>query len=654
MRIFLCCLGLGFLSFGAIAQQKMSKAQFDGLSKNQQELYLRVKKADDEATKRMRDYLTVHGLENKVVKENGTSFILTDVVDGTPLYTTVDNDDAAIATGTVHLQVGGSLGLDLDGAGITVGVWDDGPVQTDHVELQNGSNTGTRVINVELQNTDGELGEIPHATHVSGTIISKGVNPNAKGMATEADVRTFNFLNDTPEMVSTVTNATIEMFLSNHSYGLPINQSNGTQLAAWRMGAYDQNARTVDDIASSNPQYLIVASAGNGGTDSYPGGLVPGFDKLTGNKNAKNNLVIANASPSIDPFTGDVTFTINGSSSQGPTDDLRIKPDISGDGTGLLSPVPGGGYSTFSGTSMSAPNVTGSLVLLQQYYKQLYSEYMMAATLKGLVCHTATDDAGVSGPDPRFGWGLLNTKKAAEVLTGSNSNMAVVDELTLDNNGTYTISFGAQAGDQLSATICWTDIPGLTASGPDDLNNPLSRLVNDLDVRISKDNAIFLPWKLNYTGSSFSNSKADNTVDNVERIDIDVTETGVYTLVVSHKGTLQSQGAFGPREQNFSLIVTGNNLTLGTEDSQITNNLVVFPNPSKGEFTISFDSSPNYNDDIKIDVVDMSGRLVYKRSFSNTSSQFSNTINLGDVASGIYLANISNGGIRSSHKIIID
>ena len=105
----------------------------------------------------------------------------------------------------------------------------------------------------------------------------------------------------------------------------------------------------------------------------------------------------------------------NSSSSEGPADDLRIKPDIMGNGTGLYSTYESADavYSTISGTSMASPNVAGTLLLLQQHYKNVTNNFMKAATLKGLACHTA-DDAGNIGPDPVFGWGLLNAKKAAE------------------------------------------------------------------------------------------------------------------------------------------------------------------------------------------------------------------------------------------------
>ena len=627
------------------------------------ELLKQFLKAEYEAEQRVLDYLQNNPqVKRHISKENGGVMSIVDIVNGKPLYMGTDNLEAAKATGVTQLQTGGPLGLNLDGTGMTVLVWDGGPVQTDHAEFMDASNTQTRVTNMEASNTDGSSDVDDHATHVSGTISAKGANSLAKGMATNVSVVTYNFLNASSEITSALMGATMPLLLSNHSYGIVIYDEGELTVDPSYIGSYESQASAADVLHYNNPYHLKVTSAGNNGTVSYTGGLVNGLDKLAGSANAKNNLVIANANPTVTEqpaFSGNYVITnlvINASSSQGPSDDLRVKPDIAADGTNLLSPVPTDSYATFTGTSMSAPNTTGALVLLQQYFEQLNGVYMKSSTIKGLVCHTAIDDINAVGPDPRFGWGFLDAKTSAETIAADFNGESIIDELTLNEGQTYTYTFAAQAGETLKATICWTDLPGDIAAGGVD-NDPTPRLVNDLDLRLEKDGTTFFPWKLDYSASSgISNSKADNSVDNVEKIEIETPVAGSYTLTVTHKGMLEGNvgGPFDPQSQDFSLIITGKNLTLGTKDNSFADSLVVFPNPSKGEFTISFNSNINNNNNINVDIYDVSGRLVYKNTFINNTVQFNETINLNGVAPGVYIANISSGNNITSHKIIIE
>lgn len=644
---------IGFFNF--LNSQNLA----ENISRANKELLKKFEKQEQERTNRINVFVKNNPSFNKSISnENSQIIYVYDIIDGKPIYKATDNQDAGRATKTSHLHTGGSLGLNLDGTGMTIGVWDGGPAEATHPEFSNTTNSNSRVTVIDLANVDGSTGTSNnHGTHVTGTISSKGVNIQALGMAPNVNVKSYNWTNDEAEMVTAANDAGNPIVISNHSYGIPIDQGGGNQLDASFMGSYSQDARDIDNIAKNNPQYLIVTSAGNSGNVTYTGGLYAGYDKLTTDKNAKNNLVVANASPSLVPFSYELaSLFINSGSSQGPTDDLRIKPDIAADGTNLFSTVSGGGYASFTGTSMSAPNTAGTLILLQQYYNQLNGVYMNSSTLKALVCHTSVDDGLVTGPDPEFGWGFLDAKVSAEAIASASNNESVLDELTLDDGQTYTLTFSAQAGEKLKATICWTDMPGDIAAGV--LNDPTPRLVNDLDLRLSKDGTTFLPWKLDYSPvSGFSNSKGDNIVDNIEVIDIDVPETGSYTLTVTHKGSLDGNvgGPFDPQSQDFSLLVTGSNLTLGVKENALAENLLVYPNPNRGEFVISFDStnSVNNDNDVKIDIYDIRGRLVYESAFNNVSSRFKETIYLNNVKSGMYIANISQGNNSTSQKIII-
>ena len=343
--------------------------------------------------------------------------------DGSPIYFSINNYNAAISTRANQLHSGGGLGLNLNGQGMTVGVWDGGATRTTHAEFG-----GRAVVGDGLTELNGNSF---HATHVSGTVMAAGLDFEAKGMAFQANIKTFDWTQDEAEVLAEIQNG---LLLSNHSYGVRLSSVPG-----WYPGAYSEDARQWDIIHSISPYYLMVVAAGNDGNNVNENATTTDFDKLTGNKNGKNNLVVANGSDAEISNDGQlISVNINFGSSEGPTDDLRIKPDITGNGTNLYSTNSTGDneYRSLSGTSMASPNVMGTLLLLQQHHNNLYQKFMKSATLKGLACHTA-DDAGNPGPDPVFGWGLLNAKTAANAITNNGLNTWISEE-SIAQNQIYT------------------------------------------------------------------------------------------------------------------------------------------------------------------------------------------------------------------------
>ncbi|AUC77491.1 S8 family serine peptidase [Olleya sp. Bg11-27] len=609
----------------------------------------KIKQTNKNIQKEITDYVTTNNVDRKYTNEDGTLFEIKYILNNKPVYMSTDNATEAISTRTNFLHNGGGLGLNLEGQNMHVATWDGGPTLSTHDEFLDDNTTPTS--RVTTPDSSASNGESNHSTHVSGTIIAKGTQASAKGMAPQATLTSFDWDNDSLEALNQAT--TNGLLLSNHSYGIPVS-TNGTQNApTWMMGCYNSDAVEWDTVAYNAPYYLMIASAGNDGSNTYTGGLANNYDKLTTNKNAKNNLVIANASnPLINPNgSGEMlNLFINTSSSQGPSDDGRVKPDITADGTDVYSPIStsNSSYDIYTGTSMSAPNTTGSLLLLQQYYNQLNSKYMKSATLKGLVCHTADDNTSSPGPDPIFGWGLLNSKVSAETIEqDATDGAAKIFESTLNNNDTFTTQVTIQSGQTLRATLCWTDPAGTAQDNQ--INSSTPALVNDLDLRITDaSNSTFLPWKLQLSNVQGLAVKGDNLVDNIERVDINNAPAGTYTITINHKGTLTNA------LQNYSLIITGESLTstLSTDTFKKESNLSVWPNPAKETLNYSFKSQTNGK--VQISLTDIQGRIVFtKTPFESQTSIIEGQLDLTGYSKGLYFFNIAQGNSTINKKVII-
>ena len=536
------------LSVGSYAQTQRQKSQITK-EYNKESLHTLQRKYAASSTQKKAEAIQIakkNGWDVKINLPNNGGFAELQKVtpDGKPVYYTVYNVDAARSTRTDHINSGGSLGLNLDGQNMTAYVWDGGATRPTHQEFDGPGGNNRVSINDGVTTLNGNSF---HAQHVTGTIVASGVRANAKGMASHARARTNDWTNDLAEATAAAADG---MLISNHSYGNSFRnpQTGQVWLPQHFFGGYIEDSRDWDNLMFNAPNYLMVVAAGNDGRDDSAnnnptGGR--GFDKLTGHSTSKNNLVVANAEDAnIDANGNLISVSINSSSSEGPTDDFRIKPDITGNGTEVYSTFDGSDtdYRSITGTSMASPNVTGSLLLLQQHYNNLNNSFMRAATLKGIALHTASD-AGATGPDAIFGWGLLNSKKAAETIS-ARGDESRIEELTLTSGQSYTITVDSDGSSPLLASISWTDRPG-TAN--EIVNSTTPVLVNDLDIRVTQNGTSYLPYRL--TGPT-TNSRADNNVDPYERVDV-ANASGSYTITVTHKGTLTGGS------QNFSLIVTG-------------------------------------------------------------------------------------------------
>lgn len=521
--------------------------------------------------------------------------------------------------------------------------------------------------------------------NVSGTSNGVSISGNTKGMAPLANFVAYSFNTTTLPGNSTTSTVFQKILattpsLSNHSYGVNTGWAyqaasttypvegwyyNGyydptTLVGMDLQGAYFTSDTNYDAIVKANPHMIIVKSAGNYFGDGPSGNTLPayysddndnwvafadtdvlpvnncasGYDCIGPGSLAKNIIVVGstNKLETIDSRYLEASNVSKASySSAGPRDDGGIKPDIAGVGSLIFAPSTStAGSQSFtrgSGTSFSAPQVTGIIGLWNEIHKSFFNDTALnASKAKTLLVHSAAE-AGVSaGPDAWYGWGFVDAKKGAEILIAKNNGTLIFDEFNIENNGNYTNNVQATANGPLKVTISWLD-PAYTGYGftYNALNNNrTSTLVNDLDLRIvdTTDNTIYLPWRLNLDNLNAGAERGDNTVDNVEQVIIDNAVAGrTYRIEVSHKGTLQNGEA-----QSFALIAEGNGALLNNKEVSLDNAISIYPTMATDTVNVLTPNKAN------IAIYDLSGKLLLEIEGKGAVA-----FNVASFSKGVYL-----------------
>jgi len=544
-------------------------------------------------------------------------------IDDMPIFYKNNNQGSSKTIRANSMYPGGSLGLNVTGTDMTAGVWDGGKVRNTHVELTGKITLGDNASTIAN-----------HATHVTGTICAAGVSGLARGIAYGAKAKTYDWTNDTTEMT---TFGGAGFLVSNHSYGYDV-----SSMPAWRFGAYDNSSIEYDDLSNVFPYYQIVQAAGNDRNDASINQSTAkgGYDLLTGTALSKNVITVA-AVEEVVNYTNPTSVVMSSFSNWGPTDDGRIKPDISAKGVHVYSSTgsSNNSYDYYDGTSMATPAITGLITLLQKHYNNKFSpEYMKASMVRGLLCHTAREAGDNPGPDYAFGWGLADGMSAAILINQAGTN-SILEIQTLDEGSQYNRSFYSETNQNIKVSICWTDPSGTITTTND---NRSARLKNNLDLKVYKDGQVYYPWKLdpeNYTDPATNIS--DNNVDNIEVIDIPNAGPGIYTIEVKHKGTLTN--GF----QDFALIASGsanNGLNLNTSHLQLDKTFFVFPNPTQGRLQYQTSLDVTWE---QIEIFDLSGKVVLR-----TQPNLEGSLDVSALESGAYFIQFKNQEQQLTRKFV--
>jgi hypothetical protein len=408
----------------------------------------------------------------------------------------------------------------LDGDNVVVMVYDGGKAFGGHADFSG-----------RLTERD-TSGTSDHATHVSGTIGGDGSASGGqyRGMAPAVTIESYGFEQEggLQEGFLYTDPGDLEADYGDaiNNYGAVIaNNSIGTNTAPngfpceWT-GNYGITSSVIDAVVRGalGGNIRIMWANGNERGSSNCG---TSFYSTAPPATAKNHITVGALNSNDESVT---YFT-----SWGPTDDGRIKPDIStagcqsdGDG-GVTSCSSSGGYSSKCGTSMASPTACGIGALLIQDWRTMNpgKPDMLNSTLKAMLAHTAVD-LGNAGPDCQYGYGSIRAEAAVDHL---RSGSLIENEVAHGDSFEFLVI--VDPGDpQLQVTLAWDDAPATPLVIPS--------LVNDLDlVVLGPDGNRHYPWAIDPANPGAPATKtAEDHLNNIEQVTVALPQAGVWRVQI--------------------------------------------------------------------------------------------------------------------------
>ena len=288
-----------------------------------------------------------------------------------------------------------------NGGSVTASWFD--PLSSDFPKDDKGHGTHTMGIMAGISETD-TIGVAFGAQWISAAVIDRGLSLSqtiagilsAFQWAVDPDGNP-QTLDDVPDVI-------------NNSWGIPPGFKPACDQTFWN---------AIDNV--ENAGVVVVFAAGNEGPD--PSTMRTPADRIF----SPNNSFSVGA---VDAQS--FGFPIASFSSRGPSgcDNQTIKPEVCAPGVGIYSCYKNGEYRLMSGTSMAAPFVSGAVAILRQYNPEATVEEIKDALLESCT------DLGPAGEDNDYGRGIINIKRALEILPPPQSpNLYLINFYT---NGANT------------------------------------------------------------------------------------------------------------------------------------------------------------------------------------------------------------------------
>ena len=270
-----------------------------------------------------------------------------------------------------------------------------------------------------------------HGTHTTGTMIGGSASGFAIGVAPAASLMHGLVIPAGSGSFAQVVGG-MEWIIDPDNNPLTDDGADVVNMSLGATGTHTQTVVPTDNMVAAGvfPSFSIGNSGPGASTTGSPGNVPSAF----GVGATDNADVIASFSS-----RGPVTWNFP------PYVGTYTKPDISAPGVQIFSSVPGGEWQwsgagfTWSGTSMAAPHVSGTVALMRQA-----NPGITVAEIKQILAQTSLD-LGAAGMDNNYGWGRVNAfaaVSAALVGVGTLEGTVTSSGLPVDNASVLVVDSG--------------------------------------------------------------------------------------------------------------------------------------------------------------------------------------------------------------------
>ncbi|TMP62885.1 peptidase S8 [Pseudoalteromonas sp. S1610] len=326
----------------------------------------------------------------------------------------------SISTGSRDVVVGViDTGVDYSHPDLAANVWvNSGEIAGDGIDNDgNGYVDDVHGINA-ITDAGDPMDDEGHGTHVSGTIGASGNNGvGIVGVNHDVSIAGCKFLAADGTGSTSGAIKCIDYMVGLKNSGVNLRVLNNS----WGGGGYSQ--ALADAItASEEADILFVAAAGNDAVDNDVNPHYP--------SNYENDNVLSIAST-------DSRDNMSGFSQWGLT-----SVDMGAPGSAILSTIPGGGYASYSGTSMATPHVAGAAALVLSVNPDLTTLELKELLMSSGDANAALNGKTVAGTRLNINQALID----ADPTPGFKLSVSPVSQqATVGDTVTYTFTIGSIA-----------------------------------------------------------------------------------------------------------------------------------------------------------------------------------------------------------------